>query len=985
MSTLDIRLFGAMEIRNGGELLTDFRSQKALALLAYVICVDRPVTREHLAGLAWPDMEQSQALGLLRRTLHDLTSKLPACLLVDRRTVYFQATAPVTVDTRVFAALAAQNGATAWAKAVELYRAPFLEGIYLDNAPELESWLLREQAQWQQQVTHLLDRLITQSMASAAYPDALRYARRLVALEPWREEAHCQVMLLLARTGQLSAALAQYHLCRQTLWAELAVAPAQSTQALYLRLQSIARWPVRPLSLPATRFVGRDAELVELVQLLATPHCRLITLLGVGGIGKTRLALEVAQRVVNDNSRLFLHGFLFVPLAGVDTSRQMVVTVAQALGLSLQGAATPNAAILHQLCDKELLLILDNVEQVIDEASLHFLVQVLDGAPEVKILVTSRTRLGLHREQLYWLQGLRTPTTADDATLTPATASDYSALRLWIETARRYDPSYTVIPDDLPALVTISRQVQGMPLAIELAASWSSLLSPTAIATELTRNLDFLTTTAPDLPLRQRSMRAIFQTSWRLLTPIEQQLFPRLTVFRGGFTADLAWAVADADPALLQALRDKSLVNRSETGRYQLHEIIRQFAGEQLVVAGAAYTTQHRHAAALLELIQQIDPQSRYIGARPGLAVITAEYENIQAALYWAFAEGEGVLGLKLVAALRDYWYITGNWREGRRWQELALAIPVTEAILAQRAVVLNEWGTLLHVMSETALADSAYRESLAIFEALNDPGERAWTIFYLARPEYQQGDNAACDALLITALALFRQCGDERGAVAVLQRLALQMMDSAQDLIRAAQFAQESLAIARRLNAQGAIAGTLILLGELATRQGQLTQAEAYLTECLTLHDPTPGMRAWALGKLGRVLLLNGKVHAAEEIFQEALQIRQESGSIIGVAWMLECLGEVAVVTGAHARAVPLFSIAHALRTRQNVPLSAYDRQIFEELVQKSRAALGADRFTTAWHKGELLAQEQRDFAALLAFMREPAAASFCGTESSC
>lgn len=207
MSTLDIRLFGAMEIRHQGELLTDFRSLKALALLAYLICVDRPVTRDYLAGLAWPDMAQSQALGLLRRTLHDLTSKLPHCLVVDRRTIYFQPTIPLTLDVHTFADLMVHNEATAWAQAVALYRAPFLEGVYIDHAPELEGWLSREQQAWQQQVTHLLDRLITQHTATAAYAEALRYAQRLMALEPWREEAHGQVMLLLARTGQLSAAL----------------------------------------------------------------------------------------------------------------------------------------------------------------------------------------------------------------------------------------------------------------------------------------------------------------------------------------------------------------------------------------------------------------------------------------------------------------------------------------------------------------------------------------------------------------------------------------------------------------------------------------------------------------------------------------------------------------------------------------------------------------------------------------------------------
>jgi len=252
----------------------------------------------------------------------------------------------------------------------------------------------------------------------------------------------------------------------------------------------------------------------------------------------------------------------------------------------------------------------------------------------------------------------------------------------------------------------------------------------------------------------------------------------------------------------------------------------------------------------------------------------------------------------------------------------------------------------------------------------LNDQRECAWSLFHLARPEYQQGDNAACDALLLRALAIFRRLGDERGIATVLQRLAHQSMDGAHDLIQAEQFVQESLIIARRLDAGGTIAGSLILLAEIATRQQNLAQAEIYLTESLTLREARGGMRAWALGKLGRVLLLNGKPAAAERIFQEALQIRQESGSVIGVAWMLECLGEVAVATGAHEQAVPLFSIAHTLRARHHSPLSPHDQQIFDQLLQQTHGSLGEERFTAAWGKGQRLAQEQTNFAALFGAM---------------
>jgi predicted ATPase/Tfp pilus assembly protein PilF len=835
----------------------------------------------------------------------------------------------------------------------------------LHDAPELEDRLLRQQEQWQQQVVLLLDRLITHHTAAGAFDRALPYARRLVALEPWREEAHCQAMVLLARTGQISAALAQYQTCRRALWSELAVEPAQSTRALYRRLQSSVQQLRRTVPLPMTPLVGRTEEVAHLIRLLAPPYCRLVTLVGVGGIGKSRLALAVAQTVNRADLRMFLHGVVFVPLAGVDGAAQMVVTVAQALGFSLLGRDPPATQLCSYLRDKELLLVLDNVEQLIDDESLHVLLHLLEAAPEVKLLVTSRARLGLHCEQLYWLQGLQLPTTAD-TTLTPATARDFSALQLWIETVRRQRSDYVVTTDELPVLVTIGRQVQGLPLAIELAAAWRSELSPAAIAAELAANLDFLATNAPDLPPRQRSMRAVYQTSWRLLTPVEQALFPLLAVFRGGFTAPLAQTVAAVDAALLHALLDRSLVSPAGEGRYILHELTRQFAAEQLAATEQLYTIRRRHALAFLAYIAQLAPHSRYTGSRPGLDAISADYENIEAALRWCFTEGEAALGVALVAALRDFWQLTNQWREGCKWQEAALAMPFTAKTQLRRAIVLNEYGVLLGLMGEISRAQAAHEESLRLFELLGAANERAWTLHHLACPEYQDGDDALCNAMLSTALTTFRQTRDERGIAHTLQRLTIQMLDGDEDLVRAEAFANESLAIARRLDARSGMAGTLILLGEIRIRQEDFTSAANYLNKSLALSAPSSGLRSWALGKLGRVFLKQGKVVNAQTAFQEALHIRQELGSIIGVAWMLEALGEVAVAAQKYARAVQMFGAAATLRTDHGQPLLAVDKRTFDDLLVKTRAALGAERFTAAWQQGEQLAREQTDFAAL-------------------
>lgn len=965
MTTLQIKLFGALEIAgDNGIAITGFRSQKALTLLAYLICTGRPVTRDYLAGLAWPDMPQPQALGLLRRTLHDLVGKLPGCLLVDRRTVQVQAAAPLVIDLHQYVLWAAQDDPIAWAQAVELYRAPFLEGVYLDDCAELENWLSSEQEYWQQQTVALLERLILHHMATGAYARALHYARRQLALEPWREEAHSRVMLLLSRTGQRSAALSQYHTCRRVLWQELAVEPAPSTQTLYRRIQSAVLRPLQARQASVTPLFGREDEMAQLVGWLADPHCRLVTLVGVGGMGKTRLALEVMNTVDSDTICMFLHGIVFVALAGIDDGAQLAMAVAQALGLTVHESGTPDDQVMQYLRDKELLLVLDNVEQLIGAQSLDFLTRLLVAAPDVKVLVTSRVRLGLHCEQLYWLQGLAAPPLGTP--LTPDGALAYGALRLWLETARRRRPGKDLSATDLPAITTIANQVQGLPLALELAAARCHEIPLDAIARQIMDNLDFLATHAPDLPARQRSMRAVFQTTWRLLTLSEQAVFARLAVFRGGFTADLAQAVAGVDATTLAELEDKSLVRRTAGGRYTIHELLRQFAAEELIAFGELPATQHRHAAAMLAFVERIDFESRHCGTRPGLAALKREDENLQAALHWCFSAGESALGLALVATLSDYWYAGNNWREGHRWQTQALAVSVPDALQPARAAVLNELGVLLGLMGEIEPSRLAHEESLRSFTAQGDTHQQAWVLYYLACPEYQDEDHAKCNDMLYTALATFREFDDKHGIVVTLWRLSLQMLDGTEDLVQAEVYATESLAMARRLDLRSSIASPLILLGEIAIRRGELARAEAYLAESCSFSEPRGGLRSWAMGKLGHVLLKQGKLSEARATFQEVLEIRQELGSIIGVAWMLEALGEVAVAGDDYTQAGQMFGAAATLRARYGQPLLAVDKRTFDHLLQQTQTALGAEQFAAAWSTGAQLAKAETDFVAL-------------------
>ncbi len=838
MATLSIRLFGAIEIERDGTALTDFRSQKALTLLAYLISESRPVTREYLAGLGWPDTEQSQALGLLRRSLHDLNSQLPGCLETDRRTVRFNPTAPVTVDIAQFGALTAQEEVAAWVEAVALYRAPFLHGIYLDSAPELENWLLREQERWQGAMIHLLNQLVTFHTERSNYLQALSYVQQVLALEPWREEAHRQAMLFLARMGQTSAALAHYETCRRLLREELDVEPAQATQSLRTRIAAMAHQPLHPLPPNTPTFVGRTEELAELIQLLTTPDCRLITLLGAGGMGKTRLAIETARGVATDQQRGFLHGVVFVPLAGVETLAQFIAALGQALAFTLQPQSAPQSQLLHYLHDKEMLLVLDNFEQLVSAPIAAFVRQLLDSAPDVKLLLTSRIRLHLQGEQLYWIQGLPVPTLTPSSVIPSVTElATYSSIQLFVATVQRSQPHYTLSSADATAVITICQLVQGMPLALELAAAWINVLTPGEIAAELARNLDFLASEAHDLPLRQRSMRAVFDTSWRLLTETEQKVFQQLSIFRGGFAREAVQAVVGAPLPVLNGLIHKSLLQRLPNQRYQIHELLRQFAEERLAERPLdEVAIKDRYSCYYLTFLKE-----RTLGLQSAqqpvlLNEIEQSLANIRHSWLWAAEQGNFELIDGALDGLYDYYQTRSQQTAGIEifTQAIHLLAPKTTESKAQRLLsrLQARQGALCWGFAQYPQARSLLQASLAVARHEQDKKEMAFCLEFLGRTAHQEGDLASIK-FLEESLALSRLLDDQLAIATTLHTLAM-VFDTVSERQRARQAAEQSLAISRQLAHPHRIALVFHRLGSIARGRGEYTVAIGHFQEAL-------------------------------------------------------------------------------------------------------------------------------------------------------
>lgn len=747
----EIRLFGPIEVARDGERVSGFRSQKTLALLAYLIVEERPLARAFLA----PDVSQSKALGHLRRALYNLTSLLPDCLDVDRRTVQFGAGAPAVIDVRRFRQLAETAERTALEEAAALARAPFLEGVYLSGCPEFEAWTTAEQEQWGRAAAEVLERLTVLYGEAGDDEAALLYARRLVRFDRWREANHRRLMLLLARTGRCKEALAQYERCRQLLQEELGLSPSAETAELAERIRNAPA--VRHNLLPQpTPFLGREDEVATLQGMLARPALRLVTIVGPGGAGKTRLALELARRLASR----FLEGVWAVDLTSVPSSGQLATALANALEAPPQAQKSSRERLLAYVREKEILLVLDNFEHLVEGADL--LAEILQTAPAVRMLVTSRRALQLREEHLFELGGLPAPP-AGEQMPDPDALRAYDAARFLEEAVRRYRPAFDLSqsPD---AAATICRLVLGSPLALELAAASSRARSLEEVAVAMAENVGALRTSLRNVPARHRSVRAAFDHSRRLLSDDEKEAFLSLAVFQGGLTAEAAKAVAGVSVPTLGGLVLHSLL-RVEAGRYAMHDLLRQYAGERLAADDAlAGRVREAHAVYYTGLAAREGARLDGDEGPQARSVLAAEEANVLAAWETAVTACRWNLVERALDGLTRFLRHRGNAHSG---------VPLLEEALeaARQAPAEARPSALLEARLHGALA------RLLVFSGRNDEGlaaaRRAQELARGAADGTPKTDGmraVAVDGDYAEAMALFNQ-GDPVASRAAAER----------------------------------------------------------------------------------------------------------------------------------------------------------------------------------------------------------------------
>ncbi len=930
MSRLDLRLFGTFDARADDEVLS-FRSDKIRALLAYLaVEANRPHLRTTLASLFWGERTDQEALANLRVSLTRLRETLavlnvdPPLLSITSKTVQLNLSPSEMehIDVLAFDELLAICETHAHpdlvqcsacmqrlARALELYTGDFMAGFTLSDSPTFDEWRLWQETTRHHKVLAALASLIAYHAARRDEAQVQQYARRQIALEPWREEGHRHLMVSLARSGQASAALKQYEACQRILREELGVEPSPDLQALADQIRAGTFVPDIAPSTTVTRgnlplgnlprqwtpFFGRTEELNRLQQRLDDPAYALITIVGPGGSGKTRLALACAERVKEQ----WPQGVWFVSLADIPTdsgpalTTRLITALAETFQLRLDGSTAPAQQLFNHLRHKQLLLILDNFEHVLDAAGLAL--ELLQAAPYLKILVTSRERLNVQAEVVLRLDGLPVPTQIDDPQ-----AATYSSMQLFAERAQRSGGGFTL--DEVQGAAKICQIVEGLPLAIELAAALTATRTCTDVAAHIEHDLDSLNTALRDVPERQRSLRAVVAYSWQLLSADEQSLINRLAIFRGGFRHDAAAHITDATPAQLTVLIDKSLLRSQPDRRYTWHPFIQHYAHEQLLLTPETATdTQARHAAYFAALLERRAIDLKGERQPAALAEIDAELENVRAAWRWAVEQRAIALLARSVEGLSLYYDIRGWYQAGAtEFGEAAERLSAIEGDGGQcdltLARVLARQAFCYFWQSRFDQAEQLLQRSLTLLRPLQAHTALAETLYFMGMSCQRRGAYQEATQYAAESLALYRESHNRWGEGAVQHLLGT--LERVQGRYAAScEHHQAAVTIFRELREPRATANALNDLGYLYRLVGRPREAIPLLQEAASIAREVnyKTVAGFAVGNLGSVAYVLEQYEEARQCFEEAISIFAELGGNREVDVALVHLGNVA------------------------------------------------------------------------------------------
>lgn len=945
-------LLGPPRIRKGATWM-DLPMRQSLLLGAYLAHREGWVGRDELLGVFWPEEDEPTAR-------HNLSQLVYHC----RRQPWFEGLEAertrlrwrIDSDLQLFRAAL---GAGAWHDALNLYRGPLLDGAPTGLSLGFEAWLERERetlhGAWRDAVVEVAGACEREGRWS----DAVAHLRRVLAQDALAEDVLQAYLRCAGPAGQREAALRAFETFRTQLRTELGMAPLEATLQLAERLRSPGATatqdasastqaeappseqyldadpvgPRRNFPAPLTPFIGREAELHLVQSVLGEEGARLVTLVGPAGSGKTRLAVQAARQAALE----FRDGALFVPLAEASDPELLAHAFLEALELQAPAGRSAESFLLESLEHKALLLVVDNLEHLLDGAGL--VPELLGASPGSAALVTSREPLDVHGEFLVEVPGLAYPTSVEQS------LEAFDAVTLLVRSARRANPRFVVNEEDRGDIVRICRALEGMPLAIELAAAWLRRLRPGEVADALEANLDLLATSLRDVPPRQRSIRATLEHSWALLTDEERAAWSSVAVFRGGFTKQAADAVTGASLRTLLALANKSLLSRTSDGRFEQLVVVRQYGFEKLSADSARLEeTTTLHADHFAAFASEAEAGLSGDSQPEWLSRLRRDHENLRAALDSLSAAGREEPALKMANALLRYWWLHGHYQEAHNIYSALLLM--SDDRTALRAAALSNAGSIARLCEDFAGARELLEESLAIQRGLDDTKALAATIGNLANLRRLLGDYEESERLMRECLQLLRDAGDQKRLANTLNNLGA-LATYRNDPASAERWYQEALTVATGAGEELVAAMTLGNLAALAMDRGEFDEARRQLAEARTVFERFGYQVGIAVTdqSLGDLALRTGSPEAARAGYELAARSFAELGDQRGIGEVLASMVGVALASDDPAWALRCAGAARALHERLGIVMTVGAREDLDLKVAEARARLGDAR----------------------------------------
>jgi len=928
--TVSLFLFGPPTVEYGGESVA-LPFERRNQLLVFLALKRTWVGRSELAALLWPEQENKLAYTNLRKILHRLQSLRWARGIESQGgALRFEA------ETDVFAFESARREQRI-ADALPMRRGELLAGFDDDQSEAWSSWLNFERDRlrvaWREAALNRLGVDIDTA-------EGIDLSKRLLDADPLDEAALRAHMSWLARSGQSARARQAYHEFVKRLAEDLGLAPGAELRALHDSLGM----PISPSTSAASAtsakldddFVGRTVELRRIGALLVQDDCRLLSLMGPGGVGKTRLA----QRAIHEFAPRFSDGATFVALEDISSASEFGGRVARELGVKLTGRDEPLDQVIEFLRERHMLLVLDNFEQLANDASI--LERLLQACTRMKIIVTSRVRLAVSMEWLLPLEGLPCPEIEDQDHF-----EAFDAVRLFVQAAQRVEPA--LVPAvEAASIVDICRQLEGLPLALELAAAWTRVLSCDAIAAELRQGTELLHAVDAAHPTRHASIDVVFDQSWRLLTEIERDVLSRLSVFHGGFSSEAARAVAGAPLPVLGALADKSLL-RKDGPRIYLHPLVQQLAAARLGDGQVYAKTQTAHAAYFHRLLAQLRPLAE-AGDRVALQTIDVEFENCRRAWAWSIAEAQADALRLSSKTLLEYCDHRGRSEDGLALLRAAIESTVAKSDAKLDALLLSRASHLAYRLGRYVDAEAMALRALEATRKSRDRATKAQSLSVLGTCALQLGRWEDARRYFKQTLEAAGPEGQASALAGTLDHLAL-VEKSLGNYAEALRLSLQSLVQYQRLGDSAEEALCLNNLGSLCLTMREDDAAGVHLRQGLAIceRDGIVGTRGYILSNLTELALRAGDLAAAESHAGHAIEVATASGNRAVLSWVKSKVARLAVRRGDNAAARSALAEGLSVALDLGVPSLKFDAvESFAELLSAQGEVSCARRLLT-------------------------------------